>query len=292
MAKSLMQRKMEEQKLRNGASFNNRRAENNAVSDNDMQSVMKQGKRAKLMHAPSPYDEMHRPPINEAQFEEDMLSEEVKAELARQRAAESKRVILKAVQVVLIIASVYLIFLIYGLMNTTYVYDARGNVVPQVMSLDEIREVSEYTLMHTQYIQARTLYERVLVLDYRLAMGQEDPLLIAPEYEKTLESISSLSVQIGALSTPAQYAQTMNMLLSWVQNDIALYCQNMSAAISQNNSVRMNNALTDRANMYNDFKIITQNIATLGSKVSNIDITDILNWSPEGYMQEYVGGGV
>jgi len=280
MAKSMVQQKLEERyDNATNAVRTSRHTGDNTV-------------KKKLMKAPSPYDNTKQPAVNEMLFEDSMIAEEIKERAAELRSEKFKWYLTKSFQILLSVGCAYLIFLIYGLMSTTYVYDARGNAVPQVLSLDEIKEVSEYNLMHNQYIQARALYERVLVLDYRIALGYEDPLLIAPEYEKTLEDISSLSVQIGALSTPAQYAQTMNMLLKWVQNDIALYCQNMSAAITQNNSTRMNNALTDRSNMYNDFKIITQNVATLGSRVSNVDISDILAWSPELYLQQYVGSDV
>ena len=247
------------------------------------------GKRRKLAAAPAPDVRPADRRRQEEQYEEEMVSEEVRAELRRQQHEQIMLKVTKAFQVFLIIACVYLVFLIYGISNTSFVYDARGMVVPQVLSVDEIRDKEDFGTMQAQYLQARVLYEKVLVLDYRLAMNIEDPLLIAPEYEKLLEDISSLSIQIGALTTPARYAQSMQMLLNWVRNDIALYCQNMSAAISQNSSVRASHAMTDKANMYNDFMLITENVAKLGSKVKDVDITDLVEWSPDAYLQKYAG---
>lgn len=42
--------------------------------------------------------------------------------------------------------------------------------------------------------------------------------------------------------------------------------------------------------MYNDFSVITENIATLGYTVKGAEIEDIISWSPEKYVQEEIGG--
>ena len=220
---------------------------------------------------------------------DDLLAEDLRKETRKRIRERFFKHFVKAVQILLVLLCAYFIFLIYGVVNTEYVYDNKGYAVPLVLTVDEIRELDEFSTMQTQYIQARVLYEKVLVLDYRIAMGQEDPLLIAPEYEKLLEGVSSLSVQIGALTVPAQYTQPMDMLLSWVQNDIALYCQFISKAITQNSMSDMNNALVEKDLMYTNFWQITQVVATLGSQVPNSDISDISAWSPENYISQFTG---
>ena len=221
--------------------------------------------------------------------EEELLAQDIRKEALKRRREHFCKYLMKAIQILLVLLCAYFIFLIYGVVNTEYVYDKQGYAVPLVLSVNEIRELDEFNTMQTQYLQARVLYEKVLVLDYRIAMGQEDPLLIAPEYEKLLEGVSSLSVQIGALTVPAQYTQPMDMLLSWVQNDIALYCQFISKALTQNSMADMNNALVEKDLMYTNFRQITQVVATLGSKVPNADIADISAWSPENYISQFTG---
>jgi len=223
-----------------------------------------------------------------------MLNEEQAYQLRIARKQKIKYYIEKVFQVVLIASCVYLVFLIYGVLNTNYVYDkSNGSVVPLVVPVETIKAKAEYEVVSSQYLQARTLYEEVLKLDYRLGMASntgEDPLLIAPEYEKLLEKISSLSVQMAAQTVPAQYTQPYNMLLSWVQNDIALYCQYISRAITQNNVADMNKALSYKESMYSNFMRITEIVATLGSRVENVDISMLLNWSPESFIEQYSGG--
>ena len=238
--------------------------------------------------SPAPTKEQEARKI--AEDEQYMLDEETRMALKKVQRGKLLAGVRKGVQALLIIGSVYLVFLIYGVMNTEFTYDARGRSVPRIVSIDNIRENNDFTTMKTQYVQARALYERVLTFDYRLAMGAEDPLLIAPEYEKLLDDVSSLSVQVGAITPSAKYTQPMSMLLSWIQNDLALYCQYMSRAITQNNISDANKATSYKDIMYNNFMQITQVIATLGSDVEGADISDIVTWTPENYIFQAMGG--
>lgn len=206
------------------------------------------------------------------------------------RAEERKRKLHKALTIAIIAACIYVAFLIYGVGNTEYVYDDTGRVVTRIMTVDDIRALEDFSAVAAQYRQARMLYEKALVLDYRIAAGQEEPLLVAPEYDRLLEDVEALSIQLSALDYPAEYSQTVNMLTVWVQNDIAIYCQNISRAISQNNAEYAAHAEEYRTLMYNDFSVITENIATLGYTVKGAEIEDIISWSPEKYVQEEIGG--
>lgn len=191
--------------------------------------------------------------------------------------------------IVFISLCIYIVFLIYGTINTDYVYDEKGEVVPLIVTVDEIKEIKNFDKVVLQYRQARAIYERVLQLDYRIAAGVEDPILVAPEYEKVLDDISSLAIQLGAVESAPEYNQSIEMLLSWVQNDIAIYCQDMSAAIAQNDMERANRAIQYKQLAYENFSQITKNLATLGSQVNGADISDIVEWSPEQYIRDSVG---
>jgi len=203
--------------------------------------------------------------------------------------AKRKSTVFKAVHLLLVMLSLYLAFLIYGAINTQYVYDADGNVVPLVMTLDQIRRLGNFNRLAVQYRQARFLYEQVLVLDFRVAAGLEDPLVIGPEYERLLSSIELLSIQLSAISVPVEFNQTRNMLLTWVRNDIAIYCQNMSSALSLNSQEHAARAAEFRIIMYQGFSIITQNLISLGLQVDGADLRDIMAWSPEQFIQDTLG---
>lgn len=251
----------------------------------------KKGLFSKRKEVPLPqYEPPQRDEKDEQLLDEELLNQEA-IRLHKEEKQERRRERLhKILTIVILISCIYIVFLIYGLLNTNYVYDGNGNVVAQIMSVDQIRQLEDYNKLLAQYHQARALYERVLVVDYRIAAGEEDPLLVAPEYENILDDVELLVIQLEALELPSEYTQTLDMLTSWTQNDIAIYCQNASRAVSQNNAEYAANAEEYQSIMYNDFSIITQNIVSLGSVVEGADIQDVIEWSPENYVQNEIGG--
>ena len=95
-------------------------------------------------------------------------------------------------------------------------------------------------------------------------------MVIAPEYEALLTDVEDLSVKTDALQVDAKYEQIKSMLLTWIKDDIAVYLQNMSAAISQNDEETANNALQDKDRVYEDFSLITQNMVATGQETPGV----------------------
>lgn len=196
----------------------------------------------------------------------------------------------KIINFVLIAGCIYLLVLIFGAAVTKYQYNSDGKAVPEKMSVDDIRQKHNFDTILTQYEYCRSLYEKTLLLDYRVAQGQEDTLEIAPEYEALLDDVQNLSVKTDAISVDTKYDQVKSMMVNWIKNDIAVYLQNISAAISENNTEKANNALQDKDRVYDDFSLITQNIVALGSSISGADLTDIKSWPPEDYVDQEING--
>lgn len=192
--------------------------------------------------------------------------------------------------VVLTISCLYLVLLIYGVTITEYQYDESGKVAPITVSVEDISNKNEYISVLGLYLQARSLYEKILTLDYRIAAGMEDTLSIAPEYETALDTVSSLTVQIDAATFSSKYNQVKNMLLTWVKTHIAAYCQYMSAAISKNNSDAAAEAIAAREVVESEFQLITQNIITFGEEINGYDLTDIKSWDPDTYIKTTIEG--
>lgn len=201
-----------------------------------------------------------------------------------------KKIFRRISMVLLTAACSYLVVLIYGSFITEFYYDDKGEVAPVVMSVSDISDKNEYNSIVGMYLQTRSLYETLLTLDYRMAAGTEDSMSIAPEYEATLDTVSALTTQIDAAVINSKYTQIKNMLLTWVQTHAAAYCQYMSAAITQNDSNAANEAIAARQVLNDNFQIITQNIVTLGGEIKGYDLTDIENWSPDGFVQQTIEG--
>lgn len=196
----------------------------------------------------------------------------------------------KIINFILIAGCIYLLVLIFGAAVTKYQYNSDGKAVPEKMSVDDIRQKHNFDTILTQYEYCRSLYEKTLLLDYRVAQGQEDTLEIAPEYEALLDDVQNLSVKTDAISVDTKYDQVKSMMVNWIKNDIAVYLQNISAAISENNTEKANNALQDKDRVYDDFSLITQNIVALGSSISGADLTDVKSWTPEDYVDQEING--
>lgn len=196
----------------------------------------------------------------------------------------------RIINFILIAGCIYLLVLIFGAAVTKYQYNSDGKAVPEKMSVDDIRQKHNFDTILTQYEYCRSLYEKTLLLDYRVAQGQEDTLEIAPEYEALLDDVQNLSVKTDAISVDTKYDQVKSMMVNWIKNDIAVYLQNISAAISENNTEKANNALQDKDRVYDDFSLIIQNIVALGSSISGADLTDIKSWTPEDYVDQEING--
>ena len=196
----------------------------------------------------------------------------------------------KIINAVLISLCVYLIFLIYGVFCTNYQYNDKGKIEPVILSVGEIKELKEFNKILAQYEENRVLYEKVLKLDYRLSLGVEDPLVLAPEYEKLLDEVNNLTVKTNALDVDTKYETRKVMLLNWVQTDTAVYLQKISSGISNNNADDAVIAIEYKGIMYDDFSLITQNIISIGENVEGANITNIKQWSPEKFISEEVIG--
>lgn len=227
-------------------------------------------------------------------LKEESLSEELLEAYELKRAKEEadavKRgnVFIKAVNILLVLLCIYVIFLIYGVLMTDYKYDETGNIVPQILSVSDIGEKKAFDVILVQYENCRILYEEILMLDYRLGEGIEEPIALASEYEALLDKVEDLSIKINALDTDTKYQQIKEMLHVWISNDVAIYLQKMSSAISQNNIDDAGIALTYQTITYNDFSLISENVVTIGEQFNGVDVTAIKKWSPERYIDDTI----
>lgn len=225
------------------------------------------------------------------EVDEEMLEiEALKMQREENRREQKAKTISKAVNIFFVAACIYIIFLIYGVCMTNYHYNENGQIEPQVMSVKDIKEKKEFDIILAQYERCRVLYEEVLMLDYRLGQGIEDPMSLAPQYEALLDKVQDLSIKTDALDTPTQYDQVKSMMLSWIQNDMAIYLQKISSAISQNNSEDASLAIAYKSSMYDNFSLITSNIVVMGDKINGTDMTEVRKWSPETYVNNTING--
>lgn len=250
---------------------------------------VKETKRKKESKPDTKYEVSEPVVFDYAKDEEELNRIDVKQKEKKGKSDRRRALLSKVATFLLLVGSVYMVFLIYGALNTTYVYDNSGKVVPQVMTVEKLEELEDFNKYITQYRKCRTLYEKVLVLDYRVAAGQEDPLQIAPLYDELLVELEAYSIDLQAVTLPAKYKQAHQMLLAWLGTDVAVYLQRMPQALTYNNQEYAKVALEFKSLIYNDFSIITSNLISLSELVDGAEIEDVRTWSPEKYIRENIG---
>ena len=219
------------------------------------------------------------------------LFDELIEEEAQERAAARWR---RLLFVVISAASLYVTFLIYGATLTDFTYGASGTVEPVVMSSEEIAAKQDFNVVLSLYMQARNLYEEVLTLDYRVAVGQEAFEAIAPDYQTALENILTLATNIDGTTCSASNQQIKNLLYTWTSTYMSDYCKYMITALSQNGTTEGetagNEAIACRSNYLEpNFQSITQNVVAIGSDIKGVDLTDVKSWDPASVSDKIQG---
>lgn len=227
-------------------------------------------------------------------WENDLEIKELETAYKEESAEKRYRRLTQGVNLLIILLCIYTGFLIFGVAVTQYHYSDNGTIEAQKLSVSDIREKKEYEKILAQYINLRTIYQSVLLLDYQYDQNADEHMTIATEYEKILDDILKASTQIKALDIDSKYVQLQSMMLSWVdsQNEqsIYTYCKLMSAGITENNDDTVNQAIQIENFVDDNFTQITSNFVTLGENINGTDLVDIKEWSPEKYINEKING--
>lgn len=248
----------------------------------------KSEKAKKVVIAPKKAEEIKAEETPEI-FEEKLESLTGEDYVAEQKALNRSKRRFYTFKIFLCFLCGYLLFLIYGVLVTNYDYDDDGVVRAQIMTREDIKNQKEFTTLLGYYIDARNLYEKVLVINYRYDKGIEDPLDLVPEYESHLDECNRILVQLRAFSPQKAYTPAYNMLVAWINSDIASYLQEISAGLSQSNTERMQNAINDKQRTYTDFYMVTANMISLGENIKGVNISSLKEWSPEEYIKKEMG---
>lgn len=227
------------------------------------------------------FSELEKAVFDEDDFERDY--DEIDLTEARQyeRNKLKRSIASRAGKAVLVLLISYTVFLTYGIAITDYIYDERGNVVPLVMSVDDIERKREFEDFSSYYYSIRELYEKILLLDDILAGADDstDYVSLSSEYEQLLDTVSYIVIQLEAYSPASAYRQTYEMMTELIKTDIAVYLQNISAALAKNDSDKWQKAVIDRENVLVKFSKVTGNLLSIGETVKGVSTADISGWN-------------
>lgn len=234
-------------------------------------------------------DEEMKKAEKETAFKEDKLKKERKYQIRN-----------KIFSAMMSLACVYLIFLIFGCLCTDYYYNDDGSIVPEVLSVSDVKEKKQFEKLYYQYINVMTIYKKILVLDYRVANNVTgDYITIANDYEALIEDIKNVTLKTKAMTVDPKYEQLKNMLYMLLYSEdnssysnFNSYCSAMSVALTENSENAANTAITAREDIYNSFSLITSNILEAGENLNGIDMTEIREFNPDTYADEKIKGNV
>lgn len=202
---------------------------------------------------------------------------------------KTSNVINIAKRVGIIVSCIYFSILIFGAVITEYTYDSAGNVTAMAMSYDDLKKLDEFKILIKQFYTMQDLYKATLDIDYEFYLNPSESTALSAEYEGLLEDVSKASIKTDSINVSVAYTHIKSMMLSWIKNDIAVYLQNMSVAIAQNDTQKASNAAEDRVRMKNNYEIIFNNLTALGEKIKGMDINDLNEWNPDNYSKSLSG---
>jgi hypothetical protein len=186
-------------------------------------------------------------------------------ELAYEQKSDRKGNRIKAI---LILAGIYLAFVILGAFNTTYVKMPDGTKKAQVVDIDlrEKREV--YYFLESEYNVLVQMLKDIQDLEAKAFGGSDESMFeIASKYEGLLPRIDKRLPRIKAVEMPQEYKIIQTQFVNIYKDDIALYLQNISKALSMGDQQALQNAVTWSQKTAASFRQITRNMGELAHLV-------------------------
>ena len=228
--------------------------------------------------------------FNHADFDEEITYKDELTELRKETAKNISKKLIVVIQIIIAVLSVYVCFLIFGLMQTSYRYDDSGEVKPLVFSVEDLSILNEYETLTNYYLRARAIYEKTLELDFNLSVNPDNSLLIAMEYTELLSVVDKLAVDLRAAEYNLKYTGLYNQIANWTATDIAVYLQKISTAITNDDASSASDAVIARSIVYNDFAQLTSNIAAIAANTKGVSNINLYTWTPESYIESLQGG--
>lgn len=200
----------------------------------------------------------------------------------RQKARAPRKVLATIKQVVGLVLCLYMALLIYGSLITDYVYDDSGLPVPREMSMEYLAKNDEYTSLLIQYAKIQDIYERILRLNFDFAQQTKSSAVLAQGYNAILNEIDVLIPKVRGVEV--RYSQSaLDMMVSWLSYDAALFLQNIAVGLTQGNSEKIALANEYDYAMRVDYERITNYMRELCDELA-VQRAKLLEWTPNAFL--------
>lgn len=207
--------------------------------------------------------------------------------------------------IALIIACVYIIFLIYGVFCTSFMYDKSGSIHPQVLTVSQIKDKKTFDGVMIYYNDCKLMYKEILKADYNASLTVGDnaeytQAEVSKQYSdllKTSKTINAekLASRLHAAADDSRfgaYTPVLGAMYQWANNYVPQYLTDAAKYLTGQNTSELSNTVISLQTVLNDkFTAFTQTMAGYAEGKAGVDISE-LQWNPTTYYKQLQEGKV
>ena len=180
--------------------------------------------------------------------------------------------------IIIFISLGYLIFITAGLAATRFYKDESGARQAYKLTLDNLKEKDGYTELKDKLTDIRTLLVDVTVVDIHLSNSDISNYDAATLYTEILNNeLDVLIPKISSLSVSDSLKTVREAMESLLSYDLALYLQNISAALKSGDSNVAQTALSSREKALETYEIIVDYMKDAAEQLK-IKEKDFYDW--------------
>ena len=180
--------------------------------------------------------------------------------------------------IIILISLGYLVFIMAGLAVTRFYKDESGARQAYKLTLDNLKEKDGYTELKNKLTDIRTLLVDVTVVDIHLSNSDISNYDAATLYTEILNNeLDVLIPKISSLSVSDSLKTVREAMESLLSYDLALYLQNISAALKSGDSNVAQTALSSREKSLETYEIIVDYMKDAAERLK-IKEKDFYDW--------------
>lgn len=180
--------------------------------------------------------------------------------------------------IIVFISLGYLVFITAGLALTRFYKDENGARQAYKLTFDNLKEKDSYTELKDKLTDIRTLLVDVTVVDIHLSNSDISNYDAATLYTEILNNeLDVLIPKISSLSVSNSLKTVREAMESLLSYDLALYLQNISAALKSGDSNVAQTALSSREKALETYEIIVDYMKGAAERLK-IKEKDFYDW--------------
>lgn len=184
------------------------------------------------------------------------------------RQQSRKRKVKRVIEITaFILATVYLLILILGVCTTQHYVDENNKTHLIVADVATIKDRSDFNEIKDMMEKVRDVLTDVTVLDIKVANGDLEYTEAAGRYSGILDNIDTLIPKVQAMDLESKNQLIEQSMESLLSNDVAIYLQNISSALTTLDESTMNTALQWRESMWQSYDDLNSQIQILAQNL-------------------------